>query len=68
VYFKNIAFITERLKEFYSKHQRLPTHAEMAKLLRYSSRGSTYYVVKQLMKKGIVAKDDKGKLVPKILF
>ena len=68
MYYKKLAFITERLKEFYQKHQRLPTHGEMVKLMHYSSRGSTYYVVKQLMKKGIVAKDDKGKLVPKILF
>ena len=68
MYFKSTAFITERLKEFYSKHQRLPTHGEMTRLFHYSSRGSTYYVVKQLISKGLVAKDEQGKLVPKSLF
>jgi repressor LexA len=64
----NLIFITAKLREFYIKRQRLPTHGEMVKLLNYQSRGSTYYVVKQLIKKGIVAKDEQGKLIPKSLL
>lgn len=60
--------IISRLREFYAKHERLPTHGEMVKLLHYSSRGSTYYVVKRLLKEGIVQKDEYGRLIPKSLL
>ncbi len=64
----DIPLITARLRDFYLKHQRLPTHGEMVKLLHYSSRGSTYYVVKRLIEAGILAKDEQGKLIPKNLL
>ena len=64
----NIPLITTRLRGFYLKHHRLPTHGEMVKLLHYSSRGSTYYVVKRLIEEGILEKDEQGKLIPKTLL
>src|SRR5256885_2374554 len=64
----NIILIKARLRDFYAHHQRLPTHGEMVKLLHYSSRGSTYYVVKRLIEEGIVEKDEQGRLVPKSLL
>lgn len=64
----NISLITTKLREFYLKQQRLPTHGEMVKLLHYSSRGSTYYVVKRLIEEGILARDEQGKVIPKNLL
>jgi SOS regulatory protein LexA len=64
----DIELIKTRLQYFYTRHKRLPTHGEMVKLLHYSSKGSTYYVVKRLLEEGIVERDEKGKLVPKNLF
>ncbi len=64
----NLDLIKERLRIFYKRHQRLPTHGEMVKLLHYSSRGSTYYVVKKLIQEGVVEKDANGRLIPKNLF
>jgi SOS regulatory protein LexA len=64
----NIEVITTKLREFYSKHHRLPTHGEMVKLLHYTSRGSTYYVVKRLLEEGILIRDEQGKLIPKTLL
>jgi len=64
----NIELIKTRLQYFYQSHKRLPTHGEMVKLFHYSSRGSTYYVVKRLIKEGIIERDENGKLVPKNLL
>jgi SOS regulatory protein LexA len=64
----NIPLIVARLKLFYKQNHRMPTHGEMVKVLRYNSKGSTYYVVKRLIEEGIVAKDENGKLVPKKLL
>jgi len=64
----NLELITTKLRGFYMKHHRLPTHGEMVKLLHYSSRGSTYYLVKVLIKEGILARDEEGKLIPKRLL
>jgi repressor LexA len=64
----NLDLITTRLRQFYMQHHRLPTHGEMVKLLHYSSRGSTYYLVKVLIKEGILERDEEGKLTPKNLL
>lgn len=64
----NIPLITTRLRDFYNRHQRLPTHGEMVKLLHYSSRGSTHYLVKRLIELEILTKDEEGKLIPKNLL
>lgn len=64
----NTPLIVARLKLFYKQNHRMPTHGEMVKVLRYSSKGSTYYVVKKLIEQGILAKDDNGKLIPKKLL
>ena len=64
----NIITITEKLKKFYLHQQRMPTYGEMVKLFGYTSRGSTFYVVKKLIKEGIIQKDEQGKLVPKDLL
>lgn len=66
--FMNLPMITSKLREFYDKYKRLPTHGEMVKLFHYASRGSTHYLVKRLIQEGIVARDDYGKLVPKKLL
>lgn len=64
----NFELITERLRLFYLQHKRLPTHGEMCKLLHYKSKGATQYVVKRLIEKGILEKDEEGVLVPKELL
>ena len=64
----NLDLITAKLRDFYTKHHRLPTHGEMVKLFHYSSRGSTHYLVKRLLQEGILAKDEQGKLIPNNLL
>jgi SOS regulatory protein LexA len=64
----DLPLITNRLKLFYKQNHRLPTYGEMVTVLKYNSKGSTYYVVKKLIEKGIIAKDDNGKLIPKTLL
>jgi len=62
----NIAI--ERLRLFYKRNNRLPSHREMVTLLHYKSKGSTIYFVQKLIEAGILAKDDAGKLIPKDLM
>ena len=61
-------FAINQLKDFYKRHTRMPSYTEMAKLFHYSSRGATYYLVDQLVKEGIIERDEKGKLLPKDLL
>ena len=66
--FMDLDTVQLKLRDFYKRHQRLPTHGEMVKLFHYSSRGSTRYLVQKLLEEGIVSKDEQGKLVPKSLL
>jgi SOS regulatory protein LexA len=50
------------LKNFYSKHKRLPSYREMTSLFGYASKNASYYLVKKLIELKILAKDSNGKL------
>jgi len=62
------ALATEKLRDFYKRHNRMPSYTEMARMFHYSSRGATYYLVSLLIKQGIIEKDETGKLLPRNLF
>ncbi|MFT6361152.1 MAG: SOS regulatory protein LexA [Candidatus Paceibacteria bacterium] len=53
----------DKFKNFYLTKKRLPSYAEMMKLLRYKSKGGVTRFVEKMIEKGFVGKD-KGKLYP----
>jgi repressor LexA len=58
----------EKIFDFYSKHKRMPSYAEIMDLLNFKSKNAVYKLVQKLIDGGIVTKDSKGKLVPAFGF
>ena len=54
----------EKITTFYRKNRRMPSYAELTKLLGYKSKGATLYAVKQLIHSGVIGKDKTGKILP----
>lgn len=54
----------EKIAYFYSKHRRMPSYAEVAKLLGYKTKSAAAYAVRQLIDAGVLAKDKTGRLLP----
>lgn len=58
----------EKISAFYSAQKRMPSYAELMKVLGYKSKSAVAYAVQKLIKEGIIAKDRTGKLIPRSLF
>ena len=56
--------IVRLLRHFHSRQGRLPSFSEMQDLLGYRSKGGISVLIPRLSEKGIVHKDETGKLVP----
>lgn len=54
----------EKLADFYRKHHRMPSYAEVTKLLGYKTKSAAAYAVQQLIDAGIISKDKTGRLLP----
>jgi len=57
-----------KIKKFYFSQKRLPSYQEMADLLGFGSKKSSFMWAKKLIEAGILAKDEAGKLIPKSLL
>ena len=57
----------EKIRVFYKSRKRMPSYAELAKLLGYASKSAVAYAVDKLIERGIVAKDKTGRLIPRRL-
>lgn len=49
---------------FYKEYKRMPTYAEIMKLLGFKSKNSVYKLIRKLVSDGVVDKDSSGRLVP----
>ncbi len=54
----------EKLANFYRTHKRMPSYAEVAKLLGYKTKSAAAYAVGKMLEAGVVAKDATGRLLP----
>jgi SOS regulatory protein LexA len=57
-----------KIAKFYSSNRRMPTYAELAKLVGYRSKNSVYKLVQKLKKEGFIGQDVSGKILPENLF
>ena len=64
----DIKHAAAKLRDFYNKHDRLPSLQEIADLLEYSSRNSAVYLVNKLIQQSFISKGLKGKLITSDLF
>lgn len=58
----------EKIGRFYTSRKRMPSYAELMKILGYKTKSAVDYAVKKLIKEGALSKDNTGKLLPKSLF
>src|SRR3989338_2055616 len=56
------------LRTFLKTHRRLPSYQEMCTLFGFPSKKPSFDLAKKLIKAGIIAKDETGKLIPRQLF
>jgi len=54
----------EKIANFYHKRKRMPSYAELTKLLGYKTKSAAAYAVKQLISRGIISRDATGRLLP----
>ncbi len=56
------------LIRFYRKHKRMPSYSEMVRLWGFKSKYAAQYVVRKLIREGVVGKDRQGHIVPKKIY
>jgi SOS regulatory protein LexA len=54
----------DKLKRFYWRHKRMPSFAELAKLLNFKSKNAASYLVDKWHQAGLISQDQTGRLVP----
>jgi SOS regulatory protein LexA len=57
-----------KITGFYRQNKRLPSYAEIMKLLSFKSKNAVAKLVDKLVEEGIVEKDSKGRLTPRNIF
>jgi repressor LexA len=54
----------DKILGFYSRHKRMPSYAEIMKLVGFRSKNAVYKLIDRLVDDGVVGKDATGRLVP----
>lgn len=64
--------MTEKYKSqilrFYRLNKRMPSYAEIMKLVGFKSKNAVFKLVNKLVAEDFVSKDEKGRLIPKKLY
>lgn len=58
----------EEILSFYREKKRMPTYAEIAKLLGFKSKNAVSKLVSKMLEAGLVGKDHLGRLIPNSVF
>ena len=56
------------IKGFYKLNKRMPSYSEIMNMLKFKSKNSVFKLVNKLIEEDFLAKDEKGKLIPKNIF
>lgn len=54
----------DKIFDFYSAHKRMPSYAEIMRLIGFKSKNAVYKLVSKLVDEGVLSKDRTGKLIP----
>lgn len=57
-----------KIFSFYKSNRRMPTYAELGRLLGFSSKNAVYKVVQKLKQEKVLGQDSSGRLIPEKLF
>lgn len=55
----------QKIIGFFIDHKRMPSYSELAKLVGFSSKNAAYKLAERLEEEGVVARDPKGRLIPR---
>ena len=58
----------KQIKNFYKLNKRMPSYSEIMEMLKFKSKNSVFKLVNKLIEEDFLAKDEKGKLLPKAIF
>lgn len=53
-----------KLRRYLACYKRLPSYSEMNKIFNFASKRSSFELARKMMEKGILDKDESGKLIP----
>lgn len=57
-----------KIRNFYRKHRRMPSYAEIARICGYRSKNAAYGLVGKLIEEDFLEKDNAGRLIPKNIY
>lgn len=57
-----------KISTFYRRHRRMPSYAEILKLLGLRSKNAVFKLINRLVEAKIVARDTAGRIVPRYLY
>lgn len=57
----------EKIETFYRTHKRMPGYSDMCHLFGFASKNAVAKVVDKLVRAGLVGKDNRGRLTPRVL-
>jgi len=63
-----IANAKDKLYQFFRRHKRMPSYSEIVTLAGFRSKNAAHKLVQRLVRARIIAKDQKGKLIPRKLL
>jgi SOS regulatory protein LexA len=58
----------DKIFEFYSTKKRMPSYAEIMRLVGFKSKNAVYKLVNKLIEEGAILKDATGRLLPSRMF
>lgn len=64
----DIKLASGKIRKFFYAHNRMPTHREICEMFGYATKASSQFLVKKLVRAGMIDKDETGHLIPRQLF
>lgn len=55
---------SDKILEFYRSKKRMPSYAEIMKLVGFKSKNAVYKLIEKLVDSGVISKDATGRLIP----
>jgi SOS regulatory protein LexA len=57
-----------KILSFYERRKRMPSYAEITQLTGFRSKNAAFKLVEKLVREGVVAKDEQGRITPRNLY
>src|SRR3989338_10499962 len=58
----------KKILTFYGKQKRMPLYKEIMALTGFRSKNAVFKLIGKMVEEGVIAKDDKGHIIPKNIY